>query len=103
MMYWSDWGTLARIERASIDGSNIQVIHNTNLVCPNALTKDYVSQTLYWADANLGKIERSRVDGRNRILLTCTGIGHIGMVLIACFKFGLPFVFLILLEEESGC
>ena len=76
MMYWSDWGILASIERASMDGSNRQVIHNTNLVWPNALTIDYESQTLYWADANLDKIESSRVDGRNRILLTSTGIGH---------------------------
>ena len=76
MMYWSDWGTVARIERASMDGSNRQVIHNTSLIWPNALTIDYQSQSLYWADANLDKIERSGVDGRNRTLLTSTGISH---------------------------
>ena len=80
-MYWSDWGPMARIERASMDGSNRQVIHHSNLVWPNALAIDYESQTLYWADAHLDKIESSRVDGTNRILLTSTGIGHaFGMV-----------------------
>ena len=75
-MYWCDWGTVARIERASMDGSNRQVIHNTSLIWPNALTIDYQSQTLFWADANLDKIECSGVDGRNRTLLTSTGISH---------------------------
>ena len=75
-MYWSDWGTVARIERASMDGSNRQVIHNTSLIWPNALTIDYQSQSLYWPDAKLDKIERSGVDGRNRTLLTSTGISH---------------------------
>ena len=75
-MYWSVRGTVARIERASMDGSNREVIHNTSLIWPNALTIDYQSQTLFWADANLEKIECSGVDGRNRTLLTSTGIGH---------------------------
>lgn len=75
-MYWTDWGNESRIERASMDGSNRQVLHNTNLVWPNALTIDYQSQTLYWADAYLDKIEQSSVDGTNRILLTSTGVSH---------------------------
>lgn len=76
MMYWTDWGSVGRIERASMDGRNRQVLHNSGLIWPNALTIDYHSQTLYWADASLDKIESSRVDGTNRILLASTGISH---------------------------
>ena len=45
-MYWSDWGIPATIERASMDGTNRTVLHNTGLQWPNALTIDYDNQTL---------------------------------------------------------
>lgn len=76
MMYWSDWGSVARIEKASMDGTNRVVIHDTSLVWPNALTLDIPSQTLYWADANLDKVESSGVDGTNRRLITQIGVDH---------------------------
>ena len=75
-MYFTDWGSVGRIEKASMDGTNRTVIHNTSLVWPNALTLDISTQTLYWADANLDKIERSGVDGRNRVVLARAGVVH---------------------------
>ena len=69
-MYWTDWGTVAKIERASMDGTSRTVLHSTNLVWPNALTLDYSSQTLYWMDASLDKLESSSVNGFNRRLLS---------------------------------
>ena len=77
MMYWTDWGTVGRIEKASMDGSDRQVVHDTNLVLPNGLAIDYQSQTLYWADASLDRIESSRVDGFNRVLLSSVESSHI--------------------------
>ena len=65
-LYWSDWGTIAKIERASMDGRNRTVIHNTELVQPNGLTLDHSQQILYWTDAHRDRIESSRVDGSNR-------------------------------------
>ncbi len=59
-----------------MDGANRVVIHNTSLVWPNALTLDIPTQTLYWADANLDKVESSGVDGTNRRLITQTGVGN---------------------------
>ena len=59
-----------------MDGTSRQVLHNTNLVWPNALTLDYDSQILYWMDASLDKFESSRVDGSNRRLLSTTHIYH---------------------------
>ena len=59
-----------------MDGKNRTVLHNTALRWPNALTLDYQSQILYWADASLDKIESSNVDGSNRILLSTVGVDH---------------------------
>ena len=61
-MYWTD------TERASMDGTSREVLHNTNLVWPTALTLDYDTQTLYWLDASLDKLETSHVNGSNRRL-----------------------------------
>ena len=75
-MYWTDWGTVAKIERASMDGTSRVVLHSTNLRWPNALTLDYNTQTLYWMDAFLDKLESSNADGSNRRLLSRTQIRH---------------------------
>ena len=75
-MYWTDWGTVAKIERASMDGTSREVLHNTNLVWPHALTLDYDTQILYWMDGQLDKFESSNADGSNRRLLSTTHIYH---------------------------
>ena len=75
-MYWTDWGTPGKIERASMDGTSRVALHSTNLRWPNALTLDYNTQTLYWMDAFLDKLESSNADGSNRRLLSRTQIRH---------------------------
>ncbi len=65
-MYWTDWGEPAKIERASMDGSDRQTIHSTELGEPNGITIDYQTQTIYWTDSELGVIEYSNTDGTNR-------------------------------------
>ena len=52
-MYWTDWGTHAKIERATLGGNFRTEIVNSSLVWPNGLTLDYEEQRLYWADASL--------------------------------------------------
>ncbi len=51
-------------------------LHSTDLIWPNDLTIDFTTQTLYWVDANLDKIESSNLDGTNRTLLTQSLILH---------------------------
>ena len=81
-MYFTDWGDVGRIEKASMAGTNRTVIHNTGLVWPNALTLDISTQTLYWADAFLDKVERSNADGTGRVVLARAGVVHpFGIVL----------------------
>ena len=69
-MYWTDYGTLDKIERASMDGTSRTVIHSTDLSTPYGLTLDYDTQTLYWIDYTLDRLESSNTDGSNRRLLT---------------------------------
>lgn len=46
-MYWSDWGSNPKIEKANYDGSNRQVIANgTSIRLPNGLTYDERGKTL---------------------------------------------------------
>lgn len=52
-MYWTDWGTHAKIERATLGGNFRTEIVNSSLVWPNGLTLDYEEERLYWADASL--------------------------------------------------
>ena len=52
-----------------MDGSSRTALHTTNLHTPYALAIDYTTQTLYWADYALNKLESSNTDGSNRRLL----------------------------------
>lgn len=74
-MYWTDWGGVAKIERASMDGSDRRVLHSTGLTWPNGLTIDYPAQRIYWVDASLDRIEYSNVDGTGRFVLF-SGLAH---------------------------
>ena len=75
MLYWTDTGSNAAIERASMDGRNRTVIHNnTALGRPYGLTLDYSTQKLYWIDGQLDILQSSNVDGTDRIPLLTTGI-----------------------------
>ena len=73
-LYWTDYGTVAKIQRASMDGHSRSVLHDTSLTTPYALTIDYENQILYWADYTLDKLEKSNVDGSNRLVVTTSSI-----------------------------
>ena len=77
MMYWTDWGTNAKIESSAMDGSLRQTLINSSLVWPNGLAIDLEQMKLYWGDAKLKKIESSNIDGTNRRLVTDNNVGHI--------------------------
>ena len=50
-MYWTDWGTFPRIERAFMNGEDRIDLVNHTLRWPNGVTIDHVYNKLYWADA----------------------------------------------------
>ena len=77
MLYWTEWGTSARIEKASMDGSGRATIHSANIERPYSLVIDINSQVLYWADYTLDRIESSSVNGTNRQVLTTSEVPEI--------------------------
>ncbi|XP_031559988.1 sushi, von Willebrand factor type A, EGF and pentraxin domain-containing protein 1-like [Actinia tenebrosa] len=81
-MYWTDWGSLPKIETSYMDGTSRRVLFNTNLVWPNGLTIDKINSKLYWADASLDKIEESDLSGSGRrVLISHSGIHPFGLTL----------------------
>ncbi|XP_022921032.1 low-density lipoprotein receptor-related protein 6 [Onthophagus taurus] len=68
LLFWTDWGEVPKIERASMDGNpnSRQIIVNERLYWPNCLTIDYEAELIYWADGNHRKIERMDFNGENR-------------------------------------
>lgn len=65
-MYWTDWGSEPKIERAGMDGSHRQTIVSYDIKWPNGLTLDLVLKKIYWADAKLNAISSCNYDGSNR-------------------------------------
>ena len=68
-IYWTDWGTEAKIEKASLQGKNRRAIITTNVHWPNGLTIDHTLKRLYWIDAKLKTIETCDFNGRNRVVV----------------------------------
>ena len=51
-MFWTDWHRRqARIETASLDGSNRRVLVDTDVGLPNGLTLDFDTHHICWVDA----------------------------------------------------
>ena len=57
-----------------MDGTGRTVLIDTNLASPYAITIDYDTQTLYWADYGLDKIESASTNGTNRTLVTTSSV-----------------------------
>ena len=68
-MFWTDWGEFPKVERASMDGQDRQVVISSGLGEPYGITIDYGSQRIYWADNNEDRIEFSYYDGTGRTVL----------------------------------
>jgi len=48
----------AKVERAYMNGSNRDVLVDTNLQWPNGLSIDLATNTLYWCDAFTDRIQK---------------------------------------------
>lgn len=56
-LYWTDWGDAAVIGRVGMDGTNISAIITTKLEWPTALTIDYTTNKIFFADSHLNFLE----------------------------------------------
>ena len=71
-MYWVDRMT-AKIQRANLDGSEMEDLVTTGLEEPTDLALDVAGGKMYWSDRLTGKIQRANLDG-SRIEDLVTGV-----------------------------
>ena len=72
-MYWTDWET-DKIQRANLDGSQIEDLVTTGLDLPSGLALDVAGGKMYWVDAGTDKIQRANLDGSHVEDLLTTGL-----------------------------
>ena len=72
-MYWTD-GSTDRIQRANLDGSNVENLVTSGLRQPEGLALDPAAGQMYWADSGTDKIQRANLDGSNVEALVTTAL-----------------------------
>jgi len=73
-MYWTDL-LAAKIQRADLDGANVEDLVTTGLSAPEGIALDLASGKMYWTDGGTDKIQRADLDGANVEDLVTTGLG----------------------------
>uniref|UniRef100_A0A0P5A089 receptor protein-tyrosine kinase n=1 Tax=Daphnia magna TaxID=35525 RepID=A0A0P5A089_9CRUS len=80
-LFFTTWHMQAYIGRLGMDGNNFTriVTYEQRLAWPNALTIDYITDKLFWADARFHYIAYSDLDGRNRryVVQNALKVSHI--------------------------
>ena len=80
-MYWTDYGA-DKIQRANLDGSQIEDRITTGLSGPYGLALDGERGKMYWTDGSAKKIQRANLDGSQIEDLITTGLsGPYGLAL----------------------
>ena len=72
-MYWTDSGT-DTIQRADLNGSNIEDIVTTGLRTPTNVVVDLAVGKLWWTDSGTDTIQRANLDGSNVEDIVTTGL-----------------------------
>lgn len=72
-MYWTDWGENPYIGKAGMDGSKPIRLIDESLGWPNALTIDYITREIFWADAKEDYISVANLDGTRRQIIVHKG------------------------------
>ena len=69
LMYWTDWGSSPKIEKADMSGKQRAVLVSSSLYWPNGLTLYKEKNRLYWVDASYDKLEYLDLNNNNRVTL----------------------------------
>ena len=69
IMFWSSNGPVKAIQVASMDGSDVQTVIDTDIGVVSGLTIDRIQERIYWMDFVLKSIETCSYDGTNRFTL----------------------------------
>ena len=59
-IYWSDLGDQPRIERSFMDGTEREILVDSDIGKPNDIALDLQQRTVYWCNAKMDRIEVSR-------------------------------------------
>ena len=74
-MYWTDYhSSRPKIQRANLDGSNVEDLITTGLIVPWGIALDVGRGKMYWMDYGTDKIQRANLDGSNVEDLITTGL-----------------------------
>ncbi len=65
LLYWTDFGATDRIQRADLDGANVETVVRRGLGTPFGLAVDVSAGKMYWTDDGTNKIRRADLDGSN--------------------------------------
>ena len=72
-MYWTD-DSADRIQRANLDGSNVENLIIQGLIDPYGIALDVAGGKMYWADEGANRIQRANLDGSNVETLVSRGL-----------------------------
>ncbi|KAM9364417.1 LOW QUALITY PROTEIN: low-density lipoprotein receptor-related protein 1B-like [Pholidichthys leucotaenia] len=66
MLFFTDYGSVAKVERCNMDGTNRTRLVDYRIEQPTAVALDVIKKLVYWADAYLDYIDVVDYQGRNR-------------------------------------
>ena len=72
-IYWTDVGRKT-IQRANLDGSNLQTLVSRGLVSPYGIAVDVAGGKMYWTDYDTDRIQCANLDGSNVQTLVARGL-----------------------------
>ncbi len=76
-IYWTGWSTYtSKIQRANLDGSNVQDLVTQGVRYPSGIALDVVGGKMYWTDNGTDKIQRANLDGSNVQDLVTQGVEY---------------------------
>jgi hypothetical protein len=73
-MYWANANVPERIQRANLDGTNVEDLVSTGLDFPTDVALDVHGGKMYWVDSGTNKVQRANLDGSNVQDLVTTGL-----------------------------
>ncbi|XP_052741747.1 low-density lipoprotein receptor-related protein 2 [Bicyclus anynana] len=79
-LYYTSWHLQAYIGKLGMDGSNYSTVldWDDDIAWPNALTIDYFTDRIYWADAHLDYIGSADLEGKHRhVVLSGEKVPHV--------------------------
>ncbi|KAJ8320243.1 hypothetical protein KUTeg_001830 [Tegillarca granosa] len=76
LFFYTDWGEPSHVSRANMDGTDNRKIISQDIAWPNALTIDYVTEKIFWADASLDYIAMANLDGTERHVILEEDLPH---------------------------